>query len=261
MRGFLLIIALAFVSYAAIGQPFGNEWIDYSSNQRYLKFKVANNGIYRIDRSTLNFALQQTSPSTSLGSIDPRSIQIFAYGSEQIIHIEGQNDGSFDNGDFIELYCTSNDGSREASFYSSENEQTNPYYSLYSDTVTYFLTWLTDGSFSANRYSTIPYSGAAVSPIPYMLIERLQNFTTQYNDGENIGAGVTNALYHGGKGWVSKIFGYNGNSEPTLGATTFNTENSFTGIAITTSTILKTTERGPSISFHSKRESLNKWIL
>jgi len=230
VRGLLLIIAFVSLSCAAIGQPFGNEWIDYISNQRYLKFEVAHSGIYRIDRSTLNFALQQTSPATNLNSIDPRSIQVFAFGSEQRIHIEGQNDGSFDSGDFIELYCRSNDGSLEAAFYPSENDQTNPYYSLYSDTVTYFITWLTDGSFSTQRYNTIPYTGAAVSPMPYMLIERLQNFTTQYNDGENIGAGVTNALYHGGKGWVSKIFGYNGNSEPTLAATKFTTKNAFTGI-------------------------------
>lgn len=87
----------------------GNEWISFDIDQRYVKFQIAENGLYRIDKSPLEFALQSLSPSVHISNIDPRSIHVFAKGEEQTLFIQGQGDGSFDNGDYIELYCKTND--------------------------------------------------------------------------------------------------------------------------------------------------------
>jgi len=46
-----------FMTLVSLAQPFANDWIDYSPNKTYLKFKVAQNGIYKIEHSTLNFVL------------------------------------------------------------------------------------------------------------------------------------------------------------------------------------------------------------
>ena len=60
----------------------GNEWISFDIDQRYVKFQIAENGLYRIDKSPLEFALQSLSPSVHISNIDPRSIHVFAKGEE-----------------------------------------------------------------------------------------------------------------------------------------------------------------------------------
>lgn len=166
MKKLLLSVVFIICIFHSQAQT-GNEWISFDIDQRYVKFQIAENGLYRIDKSTLEFALQSLSPSVPISNIDPRSIQVFAKGEEQTLFIQGQGDGSFDNGDYIELYCKANDGWLDERLYPSAAEHTNPNYSLYSDTSTYFLTWLTDGSFSSERYTDVPYGTAAVSPMPY----------------------------------------------------------------------------------------------
>lgn len=224
MKKLLLSVFICISFFSSVGQV-GNEWIDFGADQRYVKFKIGKTGLYRIDKVTLEFALQSLSPSVNLNSIDPRTIQVFTKGVEQPIFIAGQSDGAFDSGDYIELLCEANDGWLDERLYPTAAHQTNPHYSLYSDTSTYFLTWLTDGSFSSERYIDIPYGGAAVSPMPYFWYEQIKSPNSNYHGVRNIGAGVTNTLYHGGKGWISNEFGYNGNTNRTLPNQIFNTPN------------------------------------
>ena len=73
--------------------------------------------------------------------------------------------GSFDTGDFIEFYGQGNDGWLEESFYPSADQQTNPYYSLYSDSLAYFLTWDPAGAQSSFRMQVVNYSGAGVQQL------------------------------------------------------------------------------------------------
>jgi hypothetical protein len=126
LLGFLCSVSTLF----SFAQPYGNEWIDYDTDRYYFKFKVTKKGACRIDYNALNFALNEVNPAIPIASIDPRSIQIFAKGEEQYIHIEGQGDGSFDSGEYIELYCEGNNGWLDERLYPNQSQQTNPYYSL-----------------------------------------------------------------------------------------------------------------------------------
>ena len=94
-------------------QAFGNEWIVFS--QRYLKIKVAQDGVYRLDSATLANAMM--SVGTSLSSIYPQNIQLFHNGQEEYIWIEGESDSVFNAGDYLEFYGTKNDGAPDSSLY------------------------------------------------------------------------------------------------------------------------------------------------
>jgi hypothetical protein len=131
----LLLSCLFAVSLAS--QNRGNEWIDYS--QKYLKIKIWADGIYRIDSAVLANAVLAT--GNNLSMIDPRNFQIFHNGAEQYIWIEGENDGQFNAGDFIEFAGFRNTGEMDAELYNDPDSILNPYYSLFTDTSVFFLTW------------------------------------------------------------------------------------------------------------------------
>lgn len=204
----LLIICSAVHSMA---QNYGNEWIDYSSSRRYLKIPIAKTGVFKIDFNTLNFATQLV--GTSLSSIDPRSIQLFARGSEQYIYVEGEDDGVFNAGDFIEFYAEHNDGWLDESLYPSSSEHTNPYYSLYNDTIYYFLTWDPTGVASTFRFDDVSYGTPPSTPLAYYIEEQNKLYSQGYHAGKSIdGSDVSVSQYLGGKGWTSNRSGYNGTS-------------------------------------------------
>lgn len=216
MRKLLLIIACSICYLSSIAQPYGNEWIDYGTGRYYFKLRIASDGLYRIDHTTLDFALQLA--GLSLSTVDPRSIQVFAKGEEQYIHVEGESDGVFNPGDYIELYAENNDGWLDEQLYPSANQHTNPYYSLYNDTSAYFLTWDPSGNASSYRYVTVPFVTPAPTPLSYFWKEHVAVFDQYYHRGEDLGQGKAITQYTGGKGWMSGQFGYN--NSPTGGERT-----------------------------------------
>lgn len=144
---YALIISILIV-LPATSQTRGNEWIDYS--QKYLKIKVWNDGIYRLDSTALANVVAST--GNSLSSIDPRNFQLFHNGVEEYIWIQGEGDGTFDGADFIEFFGKKNLGETDAELYPT-SPQLNPYYSMFTDTSAYFLTWNTS---TTNRRFTAP---------------------------------------------------------------------------------------------------------
>lgn len=141
----LLLSCLFAVSLAS--QNRGNEWIDYS--QKYLKIKIWADGIYRIDSTVLANAVVAT--GNNLSMIDARNFQIFHNGVEQYIWVEGENDGQFNSGDYIEFAGFRNTGEMDAELYNDPDSILNPYYSLFTDTSVFFLTW--NNSVSNRRLS------------------------------------------------------------------------------------------------------------
>jgi hypothetical protein len=134
LLGLLLIVAaFTFLSEAAKAQPYGNEWINY--DQRYYRFPVSSEGIYKINYNTLAAA------GVPVSSIDPRNFQIFNRQQEVPIYVEGEGDGIFNLSDFIEFYATGNDGWMDGLVYDNPANQTNVHYSLFNDTIHYYLTW------------------------------------------------------------------------------------------------------------------------
>lgn len=183
MNKFLFIILFLFFSIHAYNQSafYGNEWIH--TDQKYLKCYITKEGIYRIDYSTLNASL--AAMGESLSSIDPRNFQIFNSGLEQDIYVEGENDGVFDAGDFIEFYGNKNDGKFDSHLYEDPlNQQSHTYSSLFNDTAAYFLTWnasLLNKRFSVElndltgapaaesfcKYENVTVFGAKVDPLQF----------------------------------------------------------------------------------------------
>jgi hypothetical protein len=110
------------------------EWIQ--AGQPYFKFKVAKQGIYRIDAGTL------ASVGIDLEGTQPKRFQLFRDGQEQAVFIYGDKDGTFDVSDYIEFYADINDGKLDTELYRSAADQAHTLYSLYTDTAYYFVTIL-----------------------------------------------------------------------------------------------------------------------
>ena len=188
-RAYYLIVLSLLLCGGLFAQPFGNEWINYS--QRYLKIKVVNDGVYRIDSTTLANGVALT--GGSLSSIDPRNFQLFRLGAEQPMWIEGESDGQFNNGDFIEFYGERNRGEADAGLYGGAAQQLNPYYSLFSDTAIYFLTWNnTTNNLRYTFYQDTTFS--AYTPSPYFLSKEIYAGSI-YMQGATDGLGVTDPQY------------------------------------------------------------------
>jgi hypothetical protein len=107
---------------------YGNEWINY--DQTYYKIMVAQDGIYRIPQSAL---------PADMSGVEANRFQLYYFGEE--IPIYTTTDGVMGAGDYIEFYGVKNRGEMDRFLYADWEDQFNPYYSLFSDSSAYFLTW------------------------------------------------------------------------------------------------------------------------
>ena len=87
------------------------------SNGDWYRFKVSDDGLYKIDKSVFEEI------GVSIGSIDPRKIQVYGNGGsmlpefngdfryddleENSIYVSGESDGVFDSNDFVAFYAQS----------------------------------------------------------------------------------------------------------------------------------------------------------
>src|SRR5258705_4736432 len=103
MKRFYLLLFFSLSSFfAAQAQQYGNEWINYG--QKYYKFNIITDGVYRID------SLALANSGIDLSAIDPRNLQLFGRGQEVPLYIKGDTDGVFNASDFLEFYSRHNDG-------------------------------------------------------------------------------------------------------------------------------------------------------
>jgi len=184
------------VCQSAVAQPYGNEWIDF--NQSYFKFKIAEDGIYRISQSEL------IDVGFPVSTIDPRKIQLFHLGQEVAIELSGQADGVFDDGDYIQFYGEKNDGITDTDLYIEPNAQPHTLYNIFSDTSAYFLTFklnLETGMrltrFFENNVTNIPQDNYAIE-------EKLLVLNSSYYEGQSYGRSnqIVLPAYDFGEGWT-----------------------------------------------------------
>ncbi|WP_181304149.1 C25 family cysteine peptidase [Rufibacter sp. XAAS-G3-1] len=177
------LLFTAFVSLALLGAApraygqqitYGNEWINFS--QKYYKMKVPTTGIYRLNKAYLEAA--------GINGIDPRNFQLYRRGQEVSIHVEGEADGSFDANDYIEFYGEQNDGALDRELYKNPTQQLNPYYSLYTDTAAYFLTWST---VRGKRMVLYNQELTGLTPEPWHMQEKIFFDNGQYSRGKRYG--------------------------------------------------------------------------
>ncbi len=218
------LLVLFFISSLPLkhyAQQYGNEWINYS--QKYYKIKLVKDGVYRITYSDLIAA------GVPVSTFNPKNLQLFGrtnepYVQEQYIYVHGDNDNSFDNGDYIEFYGQHNDGRMDSTMYINTQYHPNPYYSLVNDTAAYFLTW----NNSTSNLRTVFVSDTASStytPADYFINE-LKQYGTSYFIGETYSSdiGVTDPEYAPSEGYFNAAI-YNGDNS----IMSFNTTNIFTG--------------------------------
>ena len=119
-------------------QSYGNEWINY--NQKYLEFPITESGIHRINYSDINNAVSGF--GFNINSISNTRYQIFGREKEVSIEIiDNNNNGLIDSNDYIQFYAEANDGWLDHLVYDSVDFIADDYYSLFNDTIRYFLTW------------------------------------------------------------------------------------------------------------------------
>ncbi|MDB5242802.1 MAG: hypothetical protein JWP57_3427, partial [Spirosoma sp.] len=200
----LLMFLLLCSRFWGQSQPTtGNEWINYQ--QTYLKIPVAQGSIYRITTGELEKA------GLSASTVDPTTIQLFHRGVEQALYVAGETDKRLDPGDYLEFYGRANDGAPDSLLYSPHSAQPHPYYSLFSDTTAYFLTWRLDGKPGKRMASYTDLDYASLTPEPYHWEEELRVFTSTYPAGTiyPIGANYDNGAiltgYDSGEGWTGPV--------------------------------------------------------
>lgn len=134
-----------------------SSWIDFSSD--YVKIGTAQDGIYRIYKNDL------ISLGVDVNFINPKTFQLILRGQEIPIYVKGEDDLSFDEGDYIEFVGLRNMGGNHRAV-SAYNQPYNEYLDRYSDTTIYWLTWgkqvgrraeVYDGSENISANDTLKY--------------------------------------------------------------------------------------------------------
>ena len=165
-RGWGLLVLAGLLSLGARAQsgPYGNEWI--VPGQTYYKIKVTRDGLYRLDYAYL-------SKLSGIAGVAPTQLQLWRRGREVAIH-QGGNSAALDNTTYLEFYGQRNDGRLDRDLYKVPGDQGNPFYSFYTDTATYFVTW------SAGRPGRRMAQPAAAGGTPHAW--RMQSVLTSYHD-------------------------------------------------------------------------------
>jgi hypothetical protein len=152
-------------------------WIDYG--KVYVKIGTAADGLFRIYKSDL----ENLGVSTS--AINPQTFKLFESGKEQTIFIKGEEDGSFDENDYIEFYGSLNYSKISYRTINLPADDYNEYLNRYTDTTFYFLCW--DGSKGQRASSLDKYTEGVTDTINYYLqkLHYEKNVTVQnLFDGE-----------------------------------------------------------------------------
>lgn len=129
ITAFLLFMLFFCVPLLLSAQSYNtNAWIDYSAT--YYKLKIGKTGIYRLPQSA--FA------ANGLGDIAGSHLKVMCKGQEIPLYVSNNN--TWTSGDYVEFYAQKNDGEFDTQLYQYPSWQPTPSESLFSDTLSYFLT-------------------------------------------------------------------------------------------------------------------------
>ena len=188
-----LVLFIALFSLQLNAQHYGNEWINYGQN--YYSFKIAADGIYKIDYNTL------ISGGVPLASIQSDQIHVMGFEREQPLFIEDGGDNTIDNGDYILFYGKANTTWLDSLLYQDPSDISNPYVPHYNDTITYFLTWDNQNTHARITEETdVNYTAYPANP--YALKTNHKTFDDYYAEGFKA-SGLSFSQYVNGEGWSS----------------------------------------------------------
>ena len=194
----LVIFPVRTQAQSSPNDPDPTRWINYA--QSYYKIPIAETGIYRLTTAELQQA------GVPVQQITPNTIQLFHRGVEQAIYIDGEADGRFDAGDFLEFYGQRNDGAPDSLLYRPYTAQPHPYYSLFNDTTAYFLTWSTGLGQAGKRMAAYTDTTRNLVPEPYHWAEDLRLFTDNYPGwAAGLPQKIEYSYYEAGEGYTGPI--------------------------------------------------------
>ena len=160
------------LSVLLFAQQPGNEWINYS--QKYFKFPVSSDGVYRIDRTAL------VNAEFPIDEISPENLQLFNRGREVPIYVSM---GQFGILNYLEFYGKKNTGWLDSVLYDNFNHHLNKNYSMINDTNFYFIT--SNSSTNNLRYvSETDVNFAGYIPSPYCIKTVRYDYTSAFYSPE-----------------------------------------------------------------------------
>ena len=192
MRKLLFPLFLLIASVA--DAQLNNSWIDYSKT--YYKFTLGKSGLCQINQPVLN--------NLGLGNVPAEDFQLWRNGQQVRIYTS-VNSGLLGASDYIEFIGKMNDGVTDRTLYRDPEYQLCDSFSLFTDTVAYFLTVNTGAG--NLRYTTRPnnVAGNSLAPDAYFMRRVSNPYKTQYNRGfaAVVGEYVYSSSYDMGEGWTS----------------------------------------------------------
>src|SRR5215203_196443 len=191
----LLFSLLITCSFIAKGQVYNNEWIDYSKT--YYKFKLAQDGLYRISKSLLD--------SAGLGTIPAEHFQLWRNGNQVHVYTSVATGALPANG-YIEFWGQMNDGKPDKQLYRNPSYQMDDKWNLLTDTATYFLTVNT--TIAANlriQDGANNVVGNVLPAEPFFMYTASVHFRDKINKGKSVYVGeyLYSSSYDKGEGWSS----------------------------------------------------------
>ncbi len=212
---FTILLTLCFANVFA-QTPFGNDWIN--TNQQYYKVKVTEKGIHRLNYTSVS----QKIPTVN--TINPKYFQLFKNGKEVGIYVNGESDNVFNTNDFIEFYGEPNDGTLDTELYTTTGTQPHNYYSLFTDTAAYYLTFTS--STLGKRIQNFTASKIGLQAENYIVQESVGVYPETYYPGRFIVAHMSLSDYQAGEGFMGNMYGRGQQQIRTLA-----TPNIYTGVA------------------------------
>ncbi len=155
----------------------GKNW--YQSSQDYLKIFTIEDGIYHITNSDF------INSGIPANQIDPQTFSMYYLGEPYPVYVYGEQDGQFDQTDYIEFFGKRNPGNGQ-------------YYNDYSDSSVYWLTWGGELGKRMEFRSVTPKQGDEVTT--YFHREHFEENNKYYN-GDNLMAIYTTDNTPG-EGWI-----------------------------------------------------------
>lgn len=174
-----------------------NEWINY--NLTYYKFKISTDGLFRINQATLQ--------SLGIAQANVSHFSLWRNGVEVPLYISHATSVLPADG-YLEFWGEANDGKPDYSLYRISDHQLNDRWSLFTDSVSYFLT--VDPSGNHKRLQpTINSVPVGSTPVPYFMHTEARYYRERINEGYAVVAGsyIYSSAFDQGEGWTTNDLG------------------------------------------------------
>jgi len=171
MKKFLMILLFVAGWLVTNAQQYRNEWIDFSKT--YYKFRVAQNGLYRITSANLAAAGLSNTPA--------QHFQLWRNGQQVALYTSVAT-GPLAGG-YIEFYGQKNDGTLDREMYRPPAFQLSDQVSLQTDSSAYFLTVNpvgNNGRFSPAANNVV---GNTLPAQAFFIYQLRQNFAERVHRG------------------------------------------------------------------------------